>query len=205
MNGIRTLPIRLDPLPGEALDSWLEAIAARLDSPLLHMLPAFSLDAETTERSRRGGPPPNWTICLQPEELDALATATQVDPATLRAMTLETYADNAIVIDMPRREVNRTQLWGRGGGSRYCPDCLTATGGRWQLSWRLSWAFACLTHRRLLANICPTCGKAPRTRVHSLTHVPQLGRCARPSPSSESKGPGTTRCGGSLLETEPSA
>lgn len=30
MSSPRTLPIRLTPLPGEALDSWLEALAERL-------------------------------------------------------------------------------------------------------------------------------------------------------------------------------
>ncbi len=30
MSSPRTLPIRLAPLPGEALDSWLEALAERL-------------------------------------------------------------------------------------------------------------------------------------------------------------------------------
>ena len=29
---VRTLPIRLDPVDGEALDSWLEAVSHRLSS-----------------------------------------------------------------------------------------------------------------------------------------------------------------------------
>jgi hypothetical protein len=50
-------------------------------------------------------------------------------------------------------------------GSRWCPDCLTETDGRWPLRWRLPWVFACLRHQVLLADQCPTCGIAPRRRL----------------------------------------
>ena len=33
MTDLRTLPIRLQPLPGEAPDSWLEALAFRMRMP----------------------------------------------------------------------------------------------------------------------------------------------------------------------------
>src|SRR5262249_56815433 len=44
----------------------------------------------------------------------------------------------------------------------YCPACLREDGGRWQLVWRLPWAFACPRHHRLLADTCPAC----RRRTH---------------------------------------
>lgn len=39
MSSPRTLPIRLAPLPGEALDGWLEALAERLHTNRLRPLP----------------------------------------------------------------------------------------------------------------------------------------------------------------------
>lgn len=194
----RTLPIRIPPQEGEALDSWLEAIASRLDSPFGHILPGLGL-ARQAGQSSESGPLPNWTICLQDAELTTLAAATQIDHATLRSMTMEAYDGIAVVLDKPKRRIRRTQLWARGAGSRYCPDCLREEGGRWPLTWRLSWTFACLTHQRLLADLCPICGATPRLHPHVVGTVPQLGRCSGLGPSTR-KGPGAVRCNTPLGE-----
>ena len=53
----------------------------------------------------------------------------------------------------------------RRRGSRYCPPCLAERDGRWLLSWRLGWVFACTTHDVLLCDTCPSCGQAPRSRA----------------------------------------
>ena len=53
----------------------------------------------------------------------------------------------------------------RRHGSRYCPSCLAERDGRWLLSWRLGWTFACTTHGVLLCDTCPACGQAPRGRA----------------------------------------
>ena len=53
----------------------------------------------------------------------------------------------------------------RRRGSRYCPSCLAERDGRWLLSWRLGWVFACTTHDVLLCDTCPSCGRAPRGRA----------------------------------------
>ena len=37
MTPVRTLPIRVPPLPGEAIDSWLEAIAHRTDTTFVDL------------------------------------------------------------------------------------------------------------------------------------------------------------------------
>src|SRR5208282_1395105 len=50
-------------------------------------------------------------------------------------------------------------------GSRYCPSCLAKRDGRWLLSWRLGWVFACTTHGVLLCDTCPACGQIPRGRA----------------------------------------
>ncbi|MGX5825816.1 TniQ family protein, partial [Salmonella enterica] len=72
--------------------------------------------------------------------------------------------------------------WGNGRRSRYCPDCLAESGGRWQLHWRLGCVFACTEHRCLLADTCPYCGtfQRPRRRPSGVL-VPSPGRCPHPS------------------------
>src|SRR5439155_934739 len=87
------------------------------------------------------------TILLRPAEITAISAATGIAPDIVRAMTLARYDQRAVVIDLATRRVNIRTMWGRGAGSRYCPDCLADTSGRWQIAWRLSWSFACLTHR----------------------------------------------------------
>jgi hypothetical protein len=68
-------------------------------------------------------------------------------------------------------------LWGRPRGSRFCPECLADSGGRWPLTRRLGWSFACLTHHRLLADRCPDCGRVQRQRPFSRHGLPVPGRC----------------------------
>jgi hypothetical protein len=49
--------------------------------------------------------------------------------------------------------MRRTPCWWRQlPGSRYCPRCLAANGGRRMLSWRIPWAFACTRCQVLLAS-----------------------------------------------------
>ena len=68
----------------------------------------------------------------------------------------------------------------RRDGSHYCPKCLTARDGRWMLSWRLPWSFACTAHGTVLLDDCPACGRPPRPQ-------PRLGR---PRPRRHLPGPG---------------
>jgi hypothetical protein len=169
----RTLPIRVAPVPEEALDSWFDALAHRLHIPVVELLPALGLLGGTRRyANRRLDVPADRAILLRPAEIDTIAAASGETHAVIEAMTVARYDQRAVVIDRASRRVNIRTLWGRGQGSRYCPDCLAATAGRWQLGWRLSWTFACLLHRRLLADWCPQCGRtneyspAPRTSPH---------------------------------------
>ena len=131
----RTLPILLQPVPGEALDSWLEALACRLDSPLGDVLADLGLPVRP---NRRGAGlldiPWEWTVLLRPAEAATIARATGLASRQIMGMTLAHYDQRAVLIDSAQRRVNRGQLWGRARGSRYCPDCLAVTGSRWQLS-----------------------------------------------------------------------
>ena len=193
MTPLRVFPIRLPPLSGEALDSWLEAQAHRMYTCLGDLLAGAGL----ADREHTGGAR-DWTIVLGPDEAAGIATATCVPRPEVEAMTLACYDGIALRIDRPTRRVSRNQLWGRGSGSRYCPDCLASSGGRWLLAWRLGWCFACPAHRRLLADICPACRRAQRQRPHPGHVIPQPGRCARAARS----GLAAQRCSADLAHAD---
>lgn len=177
----RRLPIRVSPVPGEALDSWFDALAYRLHVPVADLLPTLGLPRAVRPGADRAlDIPADWTILLRPAEAARIAAATTVPADTITAMTLAAYDQRAVLIDHATRRVNIRSLWGRGAGSRYCPDCLADTGGRWQLRWRLNWSFACLTHHRLLADTCPACDRPQRTRTAGEPDPPRPGRCAHP-------------------------
>jgi hypothetical protein len=177
----RALPIRVEPQPDEAVDSWFDALAHRLQVAVTDLLPAIGLSRSTRRYANRARDiPADWTILLREAEADALAHASGVPADAIHAMTLMRYDRRAVLIDHATRRVNIRILWGRGVGSRYCPDCLTESGGRWQVRWRLNWSFACLVHRRLLADYCPHCRGDQRTRSSGRHEPPRPGFCAHP-------------------------
>ncbi|MPY48452.1 TniQ family protein [Streptomyces acidicola] len=192
----RTLPIRLPPLPGEALDSWLEATARRMDTALGDVLLHFGFPVRQRTGNQFRGIPADWTIFLDERLTAAVAHATGTSPEAVAAMTLAHYEGRALQLSAQGRTVTRHVLWGRGRGSRFCPDCLRSSEGRWQLSWRLGFSFACTLHRRLLADCCPHCGQVPRQRPRSGRSVPRPELCgntpARPG------GPISAGCGTDL-------
>ncbi|WP_338492066.1 TniQ family protein [Streptomyces sp. SJL17-4] len=195
----RTLPIRYAPYPGEALDSWLEAFAARLSCPFTDVLGALGLP----NRDPAVAAPvlPRWTTVATPDELSVITEVTGVAADVLTAMTLQPYDGHAVVIVPGQRRVHRQALWGRAG-SRYCPTCLEETGGRWQLTWRLGWSFACTRHHVLLADRCPACLRTPRLRSHPRREVPRPGLC---SSAALAGGPRPRRCHHPLTDTPVTA
>ncbi len=173
MSAVRTLPIRVAPLPGEAIDSWLEAIAHRMQTAFDDLLKAVALQLPNNTVNR-------WVIQLAAAEAAAIGTVTGVAPSVVHAMTLSYFANRAVGVDPATGRCLRGFPWGRARGSRYCPHCLAETGGRWQLSWRLGFSFACIQHQSLLADICPGCGGAQRHRTHVGAVIPRPGHCANP-------------------------
>ncbi|MYS21569.1 TniQ protein [Streptomyces sp. DvalAA-14] len=198
MEAVRTLPIRMAPLPGESLDSWLEALARRLHTRYGSLLSHLGLVNQPKDSGRSNAV--NWTVALSDEEASGIAHATGVNREVIHALTLARFGGRAVLIDHEKRKVNRHRLWGRGAGSRYCPDCLAESCGRWQLNWRLGWSFACVRHRLLLADACPACGRLPRRYPFSRHSVPLPGVCGfRPSRELHPVAPG---CGQDLARAE---
>ena len=188
----RSLPLRLQPLSGEALDSWLESLAHRHHTRWSDMLAAVGLQQNLLRRDDA-----NWLVKLTESELDTVAITTGVHPVGLQSMTLSRFA-GALDVDQTTRHVTRSSPagWRAVSRSRFCPRCLALTGGRWQLAWRLGWYFACLDHRCLLVEACPRCGKPQRLQVHPGGLIPDPGRCA--NAAQLTAGRGTARCGGDL-------
>ncbi|MGH3583734.1 MAG: TniQ family protein, partial [Mycobacterium sp.] len=157
---VRALPIRLAPVPGEGLDSYLEALAHRGDVVWADMLAAVGLSPGCCDSSGMY----RWLTTLTDTEATNVSSACGVSPSAVHAMTIG-HAIPAGMAMIP-------------GRSRFCPDCLDESGGRWQLWWRERWAFACTQHHRLLADRCPHCGCCPCRRRLRHDQIPNPGSCA---------------------------
>lgn len=166
MTGLRTLPFHREPIPGEALDSWLETLAHLHAVRYVDLLRHLGLD----HRTRR------WVITLRADEIRTIARCAGIDAEQLPAMTLERYDGTALQIDRTKCQIARSYGWEWVQRSRFCPYCLAETGGRWQLAWRLRWTFACPMHRCVLADTCPSCGCLTRTKMQpQVVQVPRPG------------------------------
>lgn len=171
----RTLPLRVDPSPGEGLDSWLEALALRHDATLGDICAVIGLITRD--------PRPWWIVRLEDRQLETLSRTTGIAADALQRMTLEHYDGTALAIDVTRKRFDHRFPYGCRSWSRYCPQCLRESGGRWMLHWRFGWVFACTRHRCLLADGCPSCRHRQRRSVRRLSLVPRPMQCG-----------GTTHC-----------
>jgi DNA-binding transcriptional ArsR family regulator len=150
----RTLPLRVPIVPGEALDSWLEALARRNQVTVGTLTAWLGWPIPASPGGLVAGIPGR---VLRRLEYQAGLPARRLDDAVL---------DRYLPLGPARRR-----------GSRYCPSCLAERDGRWPLAWRLAWVFACTAHGVLLCDTCPACGQPPRGRAgRAGLNLP--GRCA---------------------------
>ena len=168
------IPISVRPLPGEALDSWLETYAH-----LLHVAvrDIFALARVDWDRLTSQAEPQHklWLYQLDEPDLAALSAVTGIPAATLADMTLARYEGTGLAAVTAAPGLPRAPRWWRQPiGSRYCPRCLAANGGRWMLTWRIPWIFACTGCQVLLADTCPDCG---RRRRRTRTGQPRRPGC----------------------------
>lgn len=195
---MRTLPIRIRPLPGESLDSWLETLAERMDTTWGDLVEGIGLATRHEQRRRdyvaaalRG---------LSVPQLAAVSHSTGVDADVVQSMTFSALLDRPPRSAGARSVPPNSLLWLRGFRSRYCAPCLSENGGRWSLWWRLRWAFACERHQCLLQDLCPDCRRAQRTEPAPSGLVPRLGRCTRRMTNAD--GRSAARCGGELCSPD---
>ena len=177
-------------MPGEGLDSYLEALAARHHAAWGDVLDAVGLGARSSGRREVY----SWLMVLPVDRAQDLQTSCGVDSATVQSMTVADLIGSAgeshctaapmvpVCLSPPR--------------SRFCPACLAETGGRWQLWWRRRWAFACPIHQCLLADTCPCCHRWQRIGPHPHGLVPTPARCSRKA--DDAFGRDLRRCGADL-------
>lgn len=113
MNELRTLAIRVLPLPGESIDSWLEALARRSWTSLSALLEALGLPVY--ERTHRMLVAPSSEMLRQLELQTGLSPG-RLDQTVIPPGLVGRYA--------PRR--------------RFCPQCLRESDGRWLITARPS-------------------------------------------------------------------
>lgn len=194
------IPIRLDPIPGESFDGWLDAYAQRLRVPTVDLAEALGVPRGLRRY-------PNLAVgheTLDPERIARRACG--IDPGQVRALW----------VGLARYEALVTQRLGGStllravrplGCSRFCPACLGESGGRWLAAWRLPWYLACLTHQTLLDCGCPRCDGPQRDRSIRADRVDALTtRCCHPT--GENTGRGDNRCSHDLtagMSAEPAA
>jgi hypothetical protein len=192
------LPITWPPLPGEALDSWLQSYAARLRTSTRGLLNFLGLPGVVLTRMLN---------TLTEPETSTLVASCGLTPAQLTAMTLTRFDGIAVTIDPRNRQLAHPPAWRRQTGSRFCPTCLTVDGGRWQLRWRLPWTFACLRHDCMLLDYCPACTHRPAPdRPFHLTQPIATGRCSHPAAQpagARRRGAGRGVCGHDLTDAHP--
>jgi hypothetical protein len=176
------IPVRLPPLNGEALDSWLEAYAHMLHVTVRDIFDFAGVDWGRVNGGQRTSKP--WLHQLDEPDLAALSDATRVPAATLAGMTLARYQGTGLAEATAPPGMRRTPRWWRQlTGSRYCPRCLAANGGRWMLTWRIPWTFACTGCQALLADTCPGCGRRhQRTRTGRPSHPCRCDLTGQPLP-----------------------
>jgi DNA-binding transcriptional ArsR family regulator len=150
----RTLPLRVPIVPGEALDSWLEALARRHQVTTGTLVAALGWHMPASPGGLVAGLPA--PVLRRLEHLAGLP-AGRLDGAVL---------DRYLPLGPVRRR-----------GSRYCPSCLAELGGRWLLAWRLGWTFACTVHDVLMCDTCQACGQAPRSRTGRTSGLNPPGTC----------------------------
>jgi TniQ len=161
----RRLPVQIEPMAGEAVNSWLEATAAHMDTPVgsLARLAGLSI-------ARR----PAWGRWMGPDESRALEVATGVRAGAIQSMTLQSYDNRALWLDPDSHRLDPAFPYGALRRSRFCPRCLQETGGRWRLSWRLGWSLRVPSTGVFLSMSVPPAGN-----IKDANKITQASRCQR--------------------------
>jgi hypothetical protein len=127
----RTLPMRTEPIDGEALDSWLEAIAHRTHTAFADLLSAVGLSPDN------GLGTSAWIVQLTPDEAEVISVVTGVADTTLGAMTLAHYSGRGVRINTDTRMLHRAFPWAVdvARGSAQHAWTRPAAGGSWRGGW----------------------------------------------------------------------
>ena len=187
--GVGSSPIRIRPVDGESLDSWLTRQLRAMRTTHDQLIEHLQLTTEEKRESKR------WGDYLPASAAERLSSLTGVPAVELHEMTLSTY-NNRIIDFNDKHRVVRLRRWARASGTRYCPSCVEETGGVFLLRWRLVWSFACVRHARVLADGCPVCRRAMPAGQGITARRPTSGTCPLAHEVASRR-----QCGGDLRTT----
>jgi hypothetical protein len=178
-------PIRLDPMPGEAFDSWIDAYAQRLLMPGRDLAAALGVPEKLVRL--RGCNVAKGDPNLDSEQIAQRACG--IDPSNIEALWFGLARYDRLIADHVARAASCPGAVGWFArvlrpmvSSRWCPSCLHENAGRWLATWRLPWYLACPTHQTMLASHCPACRGTQRDAGLRAKRVPELlTTCACPT------------------------
>lgn len=171
---ITRLPVRVTPGADEAMDSYIERVAAANALPITPFTHHLKRLSGSTLRFLNAAP--------SPALVDTLAGLTQAPASALHQLTLSRY-EVVPRIDNQHRYAARTASakgWFSLIRTQACPACVSE-GQPWASYWRLPWVVACLRHACLLMTRCPGCGmKLRSTRLQGLRASGFTSLCGNP-------------------------
>jgi hypothetical protein len=178
------LAFRPYPMTDEALDSYLERLAARnhIESPRL-------IARLSTASTRHLAIAPDPDLLLRCTELTGLARG------EVARLTLASFAGISTTAGDSAGWKRVGRAWAPARGTKLCPDCYAETGA-WKVSWRHPWVTVCLNHGTWLLARCPSCGLPFRSQRHS----PLRSVDARPSTCGNPGGARGMTCGQDLRD-----
>jgi len=204
------LPLHLPVVGGESFCSYADRSAADLGMSLAGFLAATGV----VDDPRVATPLLSYGVALSNDRLQRFSFATRLPEPRIKQMLLSRY--HGTVIDLSGFDPGQPAMlpriaartWAYAVGSHACPECLRDMGGAWQVAWKLPWAFACVRHRRLLADTCPRCHRrlgtgTPDGRSAPMfrSRVPVPGCCNNASPAGfTGRGRAAIPCGQPLPE-----
>lgn len=159
------LPVRLGLIPGEALDGYLERLAASNGYTRADLIALA-----------RAGDASSAFLTSKPDEqlLINLSAMTDAAEEELRNGTLAALPGIDLSDLNPRSKKTWRNVAARGWapthGTPICPPCLTEDGV-WRIEWRHPWVTACRRHRVWLVSTCPTCEHSFRSHRTPLRPV----------------------------------
>lgn len=173
MDTCRPLPVRLDLVPDQSLDCYLEYVSAANHISAGTFMRHLDASTDTTRY---------MLLSMTARTTARLERLTGATPQALRAATLATF--DGVTVDLaglePTRQASYRTVaargWVPGRGTQACPHCLAETG-HWRIDWRLPMVTVCLRHEVYLVGECPGCRRPFRDRSKPLRPVGPVTRC----------------------------
>lgn len=184
---MRTLPLRLAPVEGESLPSYVARYAHTFGLQPGDVVRALGLDVGGGSVAAAG----HYGVSLSREQLQRASTASGIATKSLEGMLLTRFAGRAFAgssVTSPVALSSETQAHEvLTRSTRLCPRCLRKNGA-WLLRWQLGWSVVCVRHRVMLQRYCPKCEGVPRIGTRARWPHDQTGELSDPSRCSHRRG-----------------